>query len=54
MQVAQALGEMAMLLDNIELRGLRPPTRVAGPARAGSVGAVATAIGVPTAVAVDG
>ena len=24
-QVAQALGEMAMLLENIELRGLRPP-----------------------------
>jgi serine phosphatase RsbU (regulator of sigma subunit) len=25
LQVAHALGEMAMLLDNIELRGLRPP-----------------------------
>ena len=32
LQVAQALGEMAMLLDNIELRGLRlPPPRGAGP-----------------------
>jgi serine phosphatase RsbU (regulator of sigma subunit) len=34
-QVAQALGEMAMLLDNIELRGLRPPTRGGGPGRGG-------------------
>jgi serine phosphatase RsbU (regulator of sigma subunit) len=30
-QVAQALGEMAMLLDNIELRGLRPPPPPRGP-----------------------
>ena len=30
-QVAQALGEMAMLLENVELRGLRGPRPGAGP-----------------------